>query len=77
MHHFIDGITETPISKQWKAPTITYDGVTDLNEFLSIYTNQISLYSTDNAILCKAFFTMLRCLTLEWFMSLTQFGGTI
>jgi len=38
-HPFIDGNTETPRTNKWKAFTITYDGTTDPNEFIFIYTN--------------------------------------
>jgi len=69
-HPFVDGITETPLPHKWKAPTVTYDGTTDPDEFVSIYTNQVSLYSTDDAVLCKSFSVALRGSALEWFMSL-------
>jgi len=69
-HPFVDGITKTPLPHKWKAPTVTYDGTTDPDEFVSIYTNQVSLYSTDDAVLCKSFSVALRGSALEWFMSL-------
>jgi len=72
-HPFVDGITETPLPHKWKAPTVTYDGTTDPDEFVSIYTNQISLYSTDDAVLCKSFSVALRGSALEWFMSLPPY----
>ena len=72
-HPFIDGITETPLPHKWKAPTITYDGTTDPDEFVSIYTNQLSLYSTNNVVLCKSFSVALKGSALEWFMSLPPY----
>ena len=72
-HPFVDGITETPLPHKWKAPTVTYDGSTDPDEFVSIYTNQISLYSTDDAVLCKSFSVALRGSALEWFMTLPPY----
>ena len=69
-HPFVDGITETPLPHKWKAPTVTYDGTTDPDEFVSINTNQVSLYSTDDAVLYKSFSVALRGSALEWFMSL-------
>ena len=68
-HPFVDEITETPLPHKWKAPTVTYDGTTDTDEFVSIYTNQVSLYSIDDAVLCKSFSVALRGSALEWFMS--------
>jgi len=40
---------------------------------VSIYTNQVGLYSTDNAVLCKSFSVALRGSALEWFMSLPPY----
>jgi len=37
-HPFIDEITKTPFPHKWKAPTVTNDGTTDPNEFISIYS---------------------------------------
>jgi len=72
-HPFVDGIAETPLPHKWKAPTVTYDGSTDPDEFVSIYMNQISLYSTDDVVLCKSFSVALRGFALEWFMSLPPY----
>jgi len=72
-HPFMDGITETPLPNKLKAPTVTYDGTTDPDEFISIYTNQVGLYSTDDAVLCKSFSVALRGSALEWFMSLPPY----
>ena len=75
-HPFIDGITETPLPHKWKAPTITYDGTMDLDEFVSIYNNQVGMYSMDDAVLCKSFSVALRGSALEWFMSLPPTPST-
>jgi len=75
-HHFIDGITVTPLPHKWKAPTVTYDRTADPDEFVSIYTNQVSLYSTDDVVLCKSFSVALRGSALEWFMSLPPTPST-
>ena len=72
-HPFVDGIVETPLPQKWKAPTVTYDGTTDPDEFISIYTNQVALYSTDDAVMCKSFSVALRGSALEWFMSLQPY----
>ena len=52
---------------------MTYDGTTDPDEFISIYTNQVGLYSADDAVLCKSFSVALRGSALEWFMSLPPY----
>jgi len=72
-HLFVDEIVETSLPHKWKAPTVTYDGTTDPYEFISIYTNQVALYSTDDAVLCKSFSVALRGSALEWFMSLQPY----
>jgi len=59
-HPFVDGIIETPLPHKWKAPTVTCDGTTDPDEFISIYTNQVTLYSSNDVVLCKYFSIMLR-----------------
>jgi len=49
-HPFIDRITETPLPHKWKAPTVTYNGTTDPDEFVSIYTNKWAY--TPRTMLC-------------------------
>jgi len=72
-HSFVDRIEETPLPHKWKAPTVTYDGTTDPDEFISIYTNEVALYSTDDAVLCKSFSVALKGSALERFMSLPPY----
>jgi len=64
-HPFFNGITKTPLPKQWKAPTISYDGTANLDKYLFMYTNHINLYSTYDVILFKAFSLTLQGLTLD------------
>ena len=73
-HPFVDGIVEASLPLKWKAPTVTYDGTTDPDEFISIYTNQVALYSTDDVVLCKSLSVALRGSTLQWFMSLQPYS---
>lgn len=41
-------------------PWIGYDGCTDLNENTIAYTTQVSLYTIDDVVMCKAFMTNLK-----------------
>jgi len=55
-HPFIDNITETPLMRQWEAFTLEqYDGDTDPDEHVKIYVTHVSLYTTKDVVLCKAF----------------------
>jgi len=73
-HPFIDEITETPLPKQWKALSVCYDITFDPDEYMSMYTNQISLYSTNDIFLFKVFSSTLRGLAIDWFTNLLQFS---
>ena len=42
-HPFVDRIIETPLPHKRKALTVTYDDTTDSNEFIFVYTNQVTL----------------------------------
>lgn len=55
-HPFIDGVTYTPLPKQWKLLAFDYcDGNIDSNAHVAIYVTQVSLYSTNDVVMCKAF----------------------
>jgi len=47
-----------------------YDGSTDPNEHIEVYTTQISLYTWNDVILCRVFPTNLKGATLSWFTRL-------
>jgi len=60
-----------PTPKQWEAFTLErYGGDTNPDEYVKIFVTQVGLYSTKDAIMCKAFLTTLKGLALEWFISL-------
>ena len=66
-HRFSEAIIETPsLPENWKKPTMDkYNGSTDLDEHIAIYTTQISLYTWNDAILCRVFPTTLKGATLS------------
>ena len=52
-HPFPEAIIETPLPENWKNLTMDkYDGSTDPDEHITIYTTQISLYTWNDVILC-------------------------
>ncbi|XP_068479118.1 uncharacterized protein [Phaseolus vulgaris] len=70
-HPFSETIIETPLPDNWKSLTIEkYDGSTDPDEHVAIYTTQISLYTWNDAILCRVFPTTLKGAALSWFTRL-------
>ena len=70
-HPFSEAIIETPLPENWKNFTMEkYDGGTDPDEHIAVYTTQISLYTWNDAILCRVFPTTLKGGALSWFTRL-------
>jgi len=70
-HSFSKTTIETPLPDNWKSLTIEkYDGSTDPDEHVAIYTTQISMYTWNDDILCRVFPTTLKGATLSWFTRL-------
>ena len=60
-HPFTDFITNTPLPAQWKPFTLDrYTGETDPDEHLKVYINHVALYTSQDAVFCKAFPTTLK-----------------
>nr|KYP44992.1 hypothetical protein KK1_033453 [Cajanus cajan] len=60
-HPFVDDIMETPLSHRWKPLHLDrYDGTTDPDEHIDLYTTQVNLYTNNDAILCRVFPTSLK-----------------
>ena len=60
-HPFYDVIIDTPLPDNWKNLTIDkYDGSTDPDEHIAIYTTQISLYTWNDVVMCRVFPTTLK-----------------
>ena len=47
-----------------------YDGLTDPDEHMDVYTTHMSMYTTDDVVLCWVFPTSLKGGTLSWFTKL-------
>jgi len=60
-HLFVDGIMEVDLPTRWKGLTMSqYNGTTDLEEHVDLFTTQAGLYTSDDAILCHVFPTSLK-----------------
>ena len=59
-HPFTDSIIRVPLLDNWKGfNRDRYDDTTDLDEHMDTYTTHMSLYTSDDAILCRVFPTSL------------------
>nr|KYP60900.1 hypothetical protein KK1_023320 [Cajanus cajan] len=62
---------ETPLPFRWKPLHLDrYDGTTDPDEHIDLYTIQVNLYTNEDAILCRVFPTSLKGATLNWYTQL-------
>ena len=60
-----------PLPDKWKGfNKDRYDGFTDPDEHIDAYTTHMSLYTLDDAVLCRVFPTSLKGSTLRWFTKL-------
>jgi len=55
-HPFVDGIMEVELPARWKGLTMSqYDGTTDPEKHVDVFTTQAGLYTSDDAIFCRVF----------------------
>ena len=70
-HPFSDIIVETPLPENWKNLIIDkYDGRTNPDEHIAVYTTHISLYTWNDVVMCRVFPTTLKGAPLSWFTPL-------
>ena len=71
-HPFTNTIIEVPLPDKWKGfNRDRYDGSTDPDEHIDAYTTHMSLYTSDDAVLCRVFPTYLKGATISWFIKLS------
>ena len=71
-HPFTNNIIEVPLPEKWKGfNRDRYDWSTDPDEHIDAYTTHMSLYTSDDAVLCRVFPTSLKGATLSWFTKLS------
>jgi len=71
-HPFTNNIIEVPLPEKWKGfNRDRYDGSTDPDEHMDAYTTHMSLYTSDNAVLCRVFPKSLKGAALSWFTKLS------
>ena len=74
-HPFTDFISNTSLPTQWKPFTLKrYTGETDPDEHLKVYIAHVALYTSQDAVFCKAFLTILKGPVLEWFTTLPPYS---
>ncbi|XP_068483121.1 uncharacterized protein [Phaseolus vulgaris] len=68
-HPFTNTIIGVPLPDKWKGfNRDRYDGSTDTDEHMDAYTTHMSLYTSDDAVLCRVF---PKGATLSWFTKLS------
>jgi len=65
-HHFNDEIKGAQLPLVWEGLNVDrYDEITNLDEHMDIYTTHMSLFTSDDSILCRVFPTSLKGETLS------------
>jgi len=68
---FTNAVIKAPLSYKWKGfNNDRYDSTTDPDEHMDDYTTHMSLYTLDDAVLCRLFPTSLKGGTLSWLTKL-------
>jgi len=71
-HPFTNTIIKVPLPEKWKGfNRDRYDGSTDPDEHMDAYTTHMSLYTSDDVVLCPVFATSLKGAALSWFTKLS------
>jgi len=71
-HPLTNTIIEVPLPEKWKGfNRDRYDGSTNPDEHMDAYTTHMSLYTSDDVVLCRVFPTSLKGATLSWFTKLS------
>jgi len=74
-HPFSKGIMEVLLPDNWKSLILEkYDGSTNPDEHVAVHITQISLYTSEDAILCRVFSAMLKGVALSWFTKLPPYS---
>jgi len=74
-HPFVDGIVNVELSPKWRGLSIDrYDDSTDPDEHIDVYTTDIGLFTTSEAIMCRVFPNSLKGMTLSWFTKLPPYS---
>ena len=64
-----------PLPTQWEPFTLErYTGETNPDEHLKVYITHVALYTSHDAVFCKAFPTTLKGPALEWFTTLPPYS---
>jgi len=67
-HPFVDEIVNVELPPKWRGLSIDrYDGSTDPDEHMDVYTIDIRLFTTSEASMCRVFPNSLKGMELSWF----------
>jgi len=74
-HPFTDFIANTPLPSQWEPFTLDrYTSETNPDDYLKVYITHVALYTSHDAVFCKAFPTTLKGPALKWFTTLPPYS---
>jgi len=70
-HPFTNTVIEAPLPDKWKGfNRDRYDDTTDPDKHMDAYTTHMSLYTSDDVVMCRVFPTSLKGGALSWFTKL-------
>ena len=76
-HPSTDSISGVPLPDKWKGFNKDhFVSITDLDEHMDVYTTHMSLYNSDDVVLCRVFPTSLKAGALSWFTKLPPTSST-
>ena len=74
-HPFVDGNVNVELPPKWRGLSIDrYDGSTDPDEHIDVYTTDIGLFTTSEAIMCRVFPNSLKGMALSSFTKLPPYS---
>jgi len=74
-HPFVDGIVNVELPPKWRGLSIDrFDGSTDSDEHIDVYTTDIGLFTISEAVMCRVFPNSLKGMTLSWFPKLPLYS---
>jgi len=71
----VDGIVNVELTPKWRELSIDrYDDSTDPDKHIDVYTTDIGLFTTSEAIMCRVFPNNLKGMALSWFTKLPPYS---
>jgi len=74
-HPFVDRIINVELPATWRGFSIDrYDDTTNPEEHIDVYTTDVGLFTTNEAIMCRIFPSFLKGMALSWFIRLPPYS---